>query len=48
MNIKDQYIHGADGKGVVKSLYFATGVESVLKLDGSASYNTAAAKDLVF
>ena len=48
MNIKDSYIHGADGKGVVKSLYFATGVESVLKADGSASYNTAAAKDLVF
>jgi hypothetical protein len=48
MNIKDQYIHGADGKGVVKSLYFATGVESVLKLDGSASYNTAVAKDLIF
>ena len=48
MNIKDSYIHGADGKGVVKSLYFATGVESVLKADGSANYNTAAAKDLVF
>lgn len=48
MNIRDSYIHGADGRGVVKFLYFATGVESVLKQDGSANYNTAAGKDLVF
>ena len=47
MNIKDSYIHGADGKGVVKSLYFATTVESVLGIDGS-TYNTANAKDLIF
>jgi hypothetical protein len=47
MNIRDSYIHGADGKGVVKFLYFATGVESVLKADGSANYNTAAAKDII-
>ena len=24
MNIRDSYIHGADGKGVVKTLFFAT------------------------
>jgi hypothetical protein len=24
MNIRDSYIHGADGKGVVKKLFFAT------------------------
>lgn len=47
MNIKDSYIHGADGKGVVKSLYFASAAENnILGIDGNA-YN-AKAKDLIF
>ena len=46
MNIRDSYIHGTDGKGVVKSLYFATTAESVVNLSGT-TYNTAAGKDLV-
>jgi hypothetical protein len=27
MNIRDSYIHGADGKGVVKSLFFVTAAD---------------------
>jgi hypothetical protein len=27
MNIRDSYIHGADGKGVVKRLFFATAAD---------------------
>ena len=47
MNIKDSYIHGADGKGVVKFLYFASAAENnILGVDGNA-YN-AKAKDLIF
>ena len=28
MNIRDSYIHGADGRGVVKSIFFATTADS--------------------
>jgi hypothetical protein len=27
MNIRDSYIHGKDGKGVVKRLFFATAAD---------------------
>lgn len=47
MNIKDSYIHGADGRGVVKSLYFASSAENVWKSDFSAKYNTVKDKDLI-
>jgi len=39
MNIRDSYIHGKDGKGVVKTLFFATTADK----DAGISVN-----DLVF
>ena len=48
MNIKDSYLHGADGKGVVKWLYLASSAETVYKPSDGTTYTTASGKDLIF